>query len=85
MFNTTSLSRENLNLERFRDQVLGCWTGKNIGGTLGAPFEGRRETQNVSFYVQTTEPLVRENKLCFFFIWLLGNSLGAAKNILIEI
>jgi hypothetical protein len=34
---------------------------------------------------QTTEPLVRENKLCFFFIWLLGNSLGAAKNILIEI
>ncbi|MGI6354877.1 MAG: hypothetical protein ACOX6W_07255 [Lentisphaeria bacterium] len=36
-------------------------------------------------HFQTTEPLVRENKLCFFFIWLLGNSLGAAKNILIEI
>ena len=52
MFNTSALSTQNINLERFRDQVLGCWTGKNIGGTLGAPFEGCRETNNVSFYVQ---------------------------------
>ena len=32
--------------------VRGCWLGKNIGGTLGAPFEGQRTLQNVSFYVQ---------------------------------
>ena len=25
--------------DRFRDQVLGCWIGKNCGGTLGAPWE----------------------------------------------
>lgn len=73
MFNTTSLSRENLNLERFRDQVLGCWTGKNIGGTLGAPFEGRRETQNVSFYVQNLagEPEPNDD-LDLQLIWLLA-------------
>ena len=36
----------------FADSVRGCWLGKNIGGTLGAPFEGNREIQNVTFYVQ---------------------------------
>ena len=34
------------------DAVRGCWLGKNIGGTLGAPFEGCRELQDVTFYVQ---------------------------------
>ena len=38
--------------ERLQDAVRGCWLGKNIGGTLGAPFEGQRTLQNVSFYVQ---------------------------------
>lgn len=41
-----------INIEEYRDKVLGCWTGKNIGGTLGAPFEGKEEMQNVSFYTQ---------------------------------
>ena len=36
----------------FADSVRGCWLGKNIGGTLGAPFEGQRQLQNVTFYVQ---------------------------------
>ena len=46
------VSEENINIDEYRDKVLGCWTGKNIGGTIGAPFEGRREMQNVSFYTQ---------------------------------
>ncbi|MBO4490185.1 MAG: ADP-ribosylglycohydrolase family protein [Lentisphaeria bacterium] len=41
-----------LDPERLQDAVRGCWLGKNIGGTLGAPFEGQRTLQNVSFYVQ---------------------------------
>ena len=36
----------------FSDSVRGCWLGKNIGGTLGAPFEGQQQLQDVSFYVQ---------------------------------
>lgn len=36
----------------FESAVRGCWLGKNIGGTLGAPFEGKDEMQNVEFYVQ---------------------------------
>ena len=37
MFGQTTPSEEKINIEEFRDKVLGCWTGKNIGGTLGAP------------------------------------------------
>lgn len=41
-----------LNLETFRDKLAGCWAGKNIGGVLGAPFEGKRQINDVDFYVQ---------------------------------
>ena len=41
-----------LNQDDYRNKVLGCWLGKNVGGTLGAPFEWRRQINNVSFYEQ---------------------------------
>lgn len=31
-----------LNFDNYLDKMRGCWNGKNIGGTLGAPFEGMR-------------------------------------------
>ncbi len=40
-----------LNEADFLDRVTACWLGKNIGGTLGMPFEGKQEPQAVSFYV----------------------------------
>ena len=41
-----------LDLDTYRDKVLGCWTGKNIGGVLGAPFEGYRQYNEIDFYTQ---------------------------------
>lgn len=32
-----------LDFKTYRDKVLGCWMGKNIGGVLGASFEGIRQ------------------------------------------
>ncbi|MEX1115385.1 MAG: ADP-ribosylglycohydrolase family protein [Akkermansiaceae bacterium] len=29
-----------MNMATLRDQIMGCWIGKGIGGTLGMPFEG---------------------------------------------
>lgn len=26
-----------MSLDVYRDKVMGCWAGKNIGGILGAP------------------------------------------------
>lgn len=52
MFHAKVPGKSFMNNEVYRDKVLGCWTGKNIGGTLGAPMEGRREIFDVSFYTQ---------------------------------
>ena len=37
-----------LNREVIQDKIYGCWLGKNIGGTIGGPFEGKREVLNIS-------------------------------------
>ena len=30
------------NKEKLRDKIYACWLGKNIGGTIGTPYEGKR-------------------------------------------
>lgn len=41
-----------LSFDELKDKILGCWTGKNIGGVLGAPFEGRRQINHADYYTQ---------------------------------
>ncbi|MGI5868713.1 MAG: ADP-ribosylglycohydrolase family protein [Kiritimatiellia bacterium] len=41
-----------LDFATYKDKVAGCWAGKNIGGVLGGPFEGRRQMNDADFYVQ---------------------------------
>lgn len=60
-----------LSVKEYRDKVLGCWTGKNIGGTLGAPFECRRGVFEFDFYTQDLggEPLPNDD-LDLQLVWL---------------
>ena len=41
-----------LDFNTYRDKIIGCWAGKNIGGVLGAPFEAKRQVNDVDFYIQ---------------------------------
>jgi len=41
-----------LDFETYKDKVMGCWAGKNIGGVLGAPFECKRQMNDIDFYTQ---------------------------------
>lgn len=41
-----------LKLDEYKDKVKGCYVGKNIGGTFGAPFECKRQINTVDFYTQ---------------------------------
>lgn len=41
-----------LELDTLRDKMSGCWAGKNIGGTFGAPFESKRKLQSATYYAQ---------------------------------
>ena len=43
-----------LNKQWYWDKVYACWLGKNIGGTLGGPYESKKEVLNVTGF--TTEP-----------------------------
>jgi ADP-ribosylglycohydrolase len=44
-----------INEAEFRDRVYACWLGKNIGGTLGMPFEGKTDLNNLTFYTNLKE------------------------------
>ena len=59
------------NMLHYHDRVLGCWTGKNIGGTLGAPFEGHVGELSLEFYAQLPdgEPAPNDD-LDLQLVWL---------------
>jgi ADP-ribosylglycohydrolase len=44
-----------INEKEFRDKVYACWLGKNIGGTLGMPFEGNTSIQDLTFFTNLKE------------------------------
>jgi len=59
-----------LERDEYRDRVYACWLGKNIGGTLGAPFEGRKFVNNLTFYDPVpSEPLPNDD-LDLQLVWL---------------
>lgn len=62
-----------LNRDDYLKKVLGCWMGKNIGGTLGAPVEWKRQVNNVKFYTQDLkgEPLPNDD-LDIQLLWLIA-------------
>lgn len=73
MYNTILPSVENINLAEYRDRVLGCWTGKNIGGTLGEPFEGQRDMNSVTFYTRELNGVPAPNDdLDLQLVWMLA-------------
>lgn len=55
----------------YRDKVMGCFNGKNAGGTLGAPFECRRGVFDLTFYTQDLhgEPIPNDD-LDLQLVWL---------------
>lgn len=68
-----SFSRIPLPLDSFRDKVLGCWLGKNAGGTLGEPLEakfGRKEMFQVEWYTSLPEGGIPNDDLEMQLIWL---------------
>jgi ADP-ribosylglycohydrolase len=60
-----------LNENEFRDKVFACWLGKNIGGTLGMPFEGDTNIHNLTYYtnLKDGEPSANDD-LDLQILWL---------------
>ena len=58
------------NKETLRDKIYACWVGKNIGGTMGAPYEGTRELLDIQGF--STEPgvVLPNDDLDLQLVWL---------------
>ena len=56
--------------QEYRDKVYACWLGKNIGGTLGAPTEGRKEILNLTFYNPVPSESAPNDDLDLQLVWL---------------
>ncbi len=59
-----------LNKQELQDKIHACWVGKNIGGTMGTPYEGKREQLDITGYASAKgEPLPNDD-LDLQLIWL---------------
>ena len=59
-----------LNKAYLRDKIHACWIGKNIGGTIGGPYEWRQDILDVKgFSSEKGEPLPNDD-LDLQLIWL---------------
>ena len=57
-------------LSYLKDRIFACWIGKNIGGTLGTPYEGKRELMDIhGFASRAGEPLPNDD-LDLQLVWL---------------
>ncbi|MBE6537994.1 MAG: ADP-ribosylglycohydrolase family protein [Ruminococcaceae bacterium] len=64
---------KNLDYKVYLDKVRACWLGKNVGGTLGAPFECFQGVVDLDFYTHDISKGVLPNDdLDLQLVWLLA-------------
>ena len=61
-----------LNLEVFRDKLYACWIGKNIGGTMGTPYEGARQMNDIQGFSTPENVVLPNDDLDLQLVWLLA-------------
>lgn len=59
-----------MNKKTLRDKVYACWMGKNIGGTLGGPWECKRHTHALTFYDPVPSKAAPNDDLDLQLVWL---------------
>ena len=60
----------NLNYKTFKDKVYACWVGKNIGGTMGTPYEGIKDMVNIKGFVTKPNEVLPNDDLDLQLVWL---------------
>jgi len=62
-----------ISLKDYKNKVKGCWLGKNIGGTLGMPFEGFRGCLDLDWYTQDmSKGAAANDDLDLQLVWLVA-------------
>lgn len=67
-----------LNAQVYRDKLYACWIGKNIGGTMGGPYEGKKEILDVQGFSTQPGEVLPNDDLDLQLVWLHAvESIGA--------
>jgi len=64
------MAKITLSRESYLDKMYGCWLGKNIGGTLGTPYEGRKYAHCLTYYDPVPSKPLPNDDLDFQLVWL---------------
>lgn len=59
-----------LNKDEYADKVYACWLGKNIGGTLGAPYEGQKQVLSLDYFDPMPSQAAPNDDLDLQLVWL---------------
>ncbi len=59
-----------LNRETLTDKIYACWIGKNIGGTMGVPYEGKTEMNDIKGYATVKGEAYPNDDLDLQLVWL---------------
>lgn len=70
-----------LNHEILTDKIHGCWLGKNIGGTMGTPYEARRQIQDIQGFVTKPGEVLPNDDLDLQLVWLIAAEQLGLKNL----
>ena len=70
-----------LNKRIFEDKVRACWIGKNIGGTMGTPYEGAREFLDIKGFATAPGEVLPNDDLDLQLVWLRAVQMLGAQNI----
>lgn len=62
--------RIKLNEKDYRDKVYACWIGKNIGGTMGGPYEGTHDFLNINGFASEAGAPLPNDDLDLQLVWL---------------
>lgn len=59
-----------LQSNRVGKKIYACWQGKNVGGTLGVPYEGETGPLNLTFYDPVPDQPLPNDDLDLQLVWL---------------
>ena len=68
MIKTSSYMK--INRKNYMNKVYACWIGKNIGGTIGGPFEGEPNMMNITGFTTPKGEPVPNDDLDMQLLWL---------------
>ncbi len=61
-----------LDRKLYKDKVYACWIGKNIGGTMGTPYEGQRKMHDIKGFVTAPNVVLPNDDLDLQLVWLMA-------------